>query len=273
MTIGKDHISASIEAAKANLQQALADLDHLPTFDAEAFGFALHALHNYLAVTGGLASLLSDALDDHPDAEVHTWLEALQHATDLMTQTLRQMGKDGDGGEVTLVREKVDAPKAVQRVCTYYQKLAERKGIRVIFESAVESPAYLWTNRVAAGAVLDNLLSNAIKYSQPRQRVWVRITAEPSHLVCSVRDEGPGLSSEDQAKLFQRGVRLGPAPTGGESSTGFGLAVAKELIDKLDGTLWCESREGHGASFKFRLPMYVKEAHAEGNGTVGHAAR
>jgi L-alanine-DL-glutamate epimerase-like enolase superfamily enzyme len=147
MTTGKESITASIEAAKANLQQALAGLNQLPAFDAEAFGFALHALNNYLAVTGGLASLLSDALVEHPDAEVQTWLEALHHATDLMTQTLRQMSKDGDCGEVTLVREKVDAPKAVQRVCTYYQKLAERKGIRVIFESAVESPAHVREGR------------------------------------------------------------------------------------------------------------------------------
>lgn len=264
MTTGKDRVSGSIAAAQANLQQALADLHHLSSFDAKAFGFARHALKNFLAVTGGLASLLSDALAEHPNPEVQTWLAGLNHATDLMTQTLQQMSQNGDAAEITLVREKVEVPKAVQRVCTYYQELADRKGIQILFESDLESSAYLWTNRVATAAVLDNLISNAIKYSPPGKRVWVRISAEGGYMTCAVRDEGPGLSAEDQAALFQRGVRLSAAPTGGESSNGYGLAVAKELIGRLDGELWCESRPGHGARFAFRLPLFAGQPSTAG---------
>jgi signal transduction histidine kinase len=67
------------------------------------------------------------------------------------------------------------------------------------------------------------------------------------------------LSDEEQTRLFQRGVRLTPVPTGGELSSGYGLAVAKELIEKLNGEIWCESRPGQGASFSFHLPMYTEE--------------
>ena len=82
---------------------------------------------------------------------------------------------------------------------------------------------------------------------------------ELTSVVCSVRDEGPGLSQEDQAKLFQRGVQLSSVPTGGEPSSGYGLAVAKELIDKLGGDLWCESTLGTGARFSFRLPVFQEK--------------
>jgi signal transduction histidine kinase len=54
--------------------------------------------------------------------------------------------------------------------------------------------------------------------------------------------------------LFQRGVRLSPQPTGGEASNGYGLAVAKELINLVGGSIWCCSTPGHGACFAFRLP-------------------
>ena len=68
-------------------------------------------------------------------------------------------------------------------------------------------------------------------------------------------DEGPGLSPADQARLYQRGVRLSATPTAGEPSTGFGLAVARDLVMRNGGDLRCESREGAGACFSIHLPL------------------
>jgi signal transduction histidine kinase len=135
----------------------------------------------------------------------------------------------------------------------FYQNLADRKQIEIITESAAAA-APLHSDSVALAAVLDNLLTNAIKYSPPGKRVWVRVILEPNAVVCSVQDEGPGLTPEDQARLFQRGVRLSATPTGGESSTGYGLAVAKELVSQLGGSIWCDSQPGAGACFSFRVP-------------------
>ena len=119
-------------------------------------------------------------------------------------------------------------------------------------------------DRVAVAAVLDNLLSIAVKYSPHGKRIWVQVRAEKTSAVCSVQDEGPGLSQEEQARLFQRGVRLSPVPTGGEPSAGYGLAVAKELTEKLGGEIWCVSTPGQGACFSLRLPIYQEEAHEPG---------
>jgi signal transduction histidine kinase len=73
--------------------------------------------------------------------------------------------------------------------------------------------------------------------------------------VCRVQDEGPGLTPEDLPKLFQKGLTLGTVTTGGETSSGYGLAVAKEIVMRLKGSIWCESTFGEGASFFFRLPQ------------------
>jgi signal transduction histidine kinase len=148
----------------------------------------------------------------------------------------------------------VDATTATRRACTYYQRVADRKQIRILFEPAADVPP-VRTDRVAAAAVLDNLLSNALKYSESCKRVWVRLRPEGDFVVISVQDEGPGLSAEDQANLFRKGVRLSAVPTGGEPSTGYGLAVARELVGQLGGTIWCESEPGQGACFAFRLPV------------------
>jgi signal transduction histidine kinase len=64
------------------------------------------------------------------------------------------------------------------------------------------------------------------------------------------------MDEKDQARLFQKGARLTPRPTGGESSTGYGLAVARELMEKLGGDIWCESTLGQGSTFSIRLPVH-----------------
>jgi signal transduction histidine kinase len=151
--------------------------------------------------------------------------------------------------------EQADLSVLVQRVCRYYQRLADHKDIHLLYNPTGEVPP-VETDRVAVAAVLDNLLSNAIKYSPPGKHVWIQVRRDRDSVICSVQDEGPGLSHEEQTRLFQRGVRLSPVPTGGEPSTGYGLAVAKELIERLHGDIWCVSTPGHGARFLFRLPAY-----------------
>jgi signal transduction histidine kinase len=74
-----------------------------------------------------------------------------------------------------------------------------------------------------------------------------------------VRDEGPGISDEDQKKLFQKYSRLSARPTGGESSTGLGLSIAKRLANKLGGDILCHSAFGAGTTFTFRLPLAKRE--------------
>jgi signal transduction histidine kinase len=116
-----------------------------------------------------------------------------------------------------------------------------------------------WTDRVAVAVVLDNLLSNALKFSENGKQIWVKVSQEQDHVVCTVRDEGPGLSAEDQSRLFQKGVRLSNAPTGEEPTTGYGLAIAKDLVEKLGGSIWCESYPGRGTAFHVRLPVFGRE--------------
>jgi len=256
----KDQIVSSIVKARAELEVALFELEKLPAISQGSVFFAAHALNNFLTVTGGTVELLSQSLADHPDPKVRTGLEALQQATNLMTHIVGRLMNASTDRDAKLRFEKVDLPLMVKHFCTYYDRIADRKQIRCLSEPAVDVPS-VWTDRVATAAVLDNLFSNAVKYTPTGARIWVHVSADREGVVCSVRDEGPGLSEEDKAKLFQPGAQLTPTPTGGEPSSGYGLAVAKDLIARLGGTIWCESVLGEGACFSFRLPRYQKEVH------------
>ena len=138
--------------------------------------------------------------------------------------------------------------------------VTERDGI-VFAESDVElfidvDPA-LW---IAGDAfllqrALSNLVLNAIDFAPPESAVTIDAHAVRGRVDVTVRDRGPGIPPRDRERLFRRFVRLGATPTGGETSTGLGLALAKQRARAMGGDLWYEDRPGGGASFVFELPL------------------
>jgi signal transduction histidine kinase len=108
--------------------------------------------------------------------------------------------------------------------------------------------------------ILDNLVSNAIKYSPPRTNVAVRITGARDVIRVSVKDEGPGLTEEDFAKVFQKFAQLSAQPTAGEHSAGLGLSIVKKMTESMGGRVWCESESGNGALFVVELPRLQNDA-------------
>ena len=246
----KERIASALVKARADLDDALFEIEKLPAVSQSAVNFAAHTLGNFLSVTSGTAELLQLELADHPDPQVHKWIDALVRTTELMTHTVSQLMNTAAGSEAQLRFEKLDLRKLVRQSCSGYQRAADRKQIQIIIgaASSVDIPQ-VWTDPVALASVLDNLLSNAVKYSSPGKRIWLSISADWRRGRRSAMKAGS--SPEDQTKLFQRGAKLTPRPTAGEVSTGYGLAVAKEWIEKLAGTIWCESQPGRGTCFPF----------------------
>jgi signal transduction histidine kinase len=256
----KAQIVASLESAKGDLELALANLEKLPSLDWGAVRYAAHSLGNYLNVTSACVELLKMSLEPHPDPEVRVWLEGLERVTELMTHVARQMTNASAASEVPLEADSVDLSRMAERAAAFYQSMADRKRLEVVAD-VPPAATYVQADRIALGAVLDNLLSNAVKFSPPGKRVWVRVRDEADRAVLTVEDEGPGLTPEDRAKLFQRGVRLTARPTGSEPSTGYGLAIARDLTTRMGGSLECESTPGKGARFSVTLPAYARAQH------------
>jgi signal transduction histidine kinase len=251
----KAEVIASIEAARNELEQALAHLTKLPALDWGTVRTSSHALGNYLNVTAACIQLLEMELADYPNPEVQTWLIGLERTTDLMIHVSRQLTNASAASDVPLIPEKMDLARMAQRCVAFYEAMATSKKLQIVCE--LPEHAEVRADNVALAAVLDNLLSNAVKYSPVGRQIVVRITTEPGYVVCTVANEGPGLTSEDQARLFQQGVSLSTTPTAGEPSTGFGLFITKRLIERMGGSIWCDTAPEQGCKFSFRLPVYV----------------
>ncbi|WP_020530746.1 two-component regulator propeller domain-containing protein [Flexithrix dorotheae] len=131
-----------------------------------------------------------------------------------------------------------------------------RKQLKLEFSPEKPQDFLVETDAKIVVQVFANLLSNAIKFSPPEKKIFVSIsTAEKGKVRVEIKDEGPGITKEDMKKLFGKYQRLSAKPTGGEKSTGLGLAIAKKYVEALKGKIWCESQEGKGASFIVEFPL------------------
>jgi signal transduction histidine kinase len=253
MIDAKQRVIASIIDARGQLESALSDLETLPAFDSSSVPFAAHALSSFLSIADGTVEMIIGLLPGDTDPQIFRMLEGMRHASNLMMRIVSHLMNNAAVTDLKFQYENFDLAHLVHRACAYYQRLASRKNIVLTMDFTSDVPT-VWSDRVAVAAVMDNLLSNAVKYTPIGKTIYVSVRKSGNDAICTVRDEGPGISLEDQAHLFERGVRLGNVPSGGEPSAGYGLAVAKELVERLGGAIWVESQPGHGASFSFRLP-------------------
>lgn len=99
--------------------------------------------------------------------------------------------------------------------------------------------------------VLLNLIGNAIRYSPENSRIWVRLEDAGEMARVIVADQGPGLSEEQQARVFEKFERLGRSGDGG---TGLGLYISRRLARAMGGKLTVESAPGQGARFILEVP-------------------
>jgi len=102
--------------------------------------------------------------------------------------------------------------------------------------------------------VVNNLLSNAVKFSPPGSTITVEIEAIAGAIVVAVRDQGPGIPEAERGKLFKDFSRTSVQPTGGEKSTGLGLAICRKIVDGHHGTITAENLPERGCVFRVTLP-------------------
>lgn len=150
-----------------------------------------------------------------------------------------------------LTLEPIELKPFVSSFVKNFRSVADRKKINLHFKSP--DGVVVMADRLYLSRILDNLLSNAIKFSEKEKNVTVSIENSGEQALLTVTDEGPGISEEDQKKLYRKFQKLTARPTGGESSTGLGLSIVKTLIEKMGGSISCKSQLDKGAAFTISL--------------------
>jgi len=112
--------------------------------------------------------------------------------------------------------------------------------------------------------VLLNLLTNAIKFSFESTKIQIKLRRKGTGLVISVKDNGPGITEEEQIRIFTPYYRI-EADRQRFPGLGLGLTVSKHLVEMHGGTIWVDSELGKGSTFSFSLPIAEQEAEKAAN--------
>jgi len=170
-------------------------------------------------------------------------------------------------GQLRMEIEPVDLHALAEEVLEMFASTAAQAGVELQSALAGATLPPLAGDRLRCKQILGNLLSNAIKFNQ--RGGWVRLAATASpggEVVLSVQDNGPGLTAEQQSRLFQPFERAG-AERGPVAGTGLGLALSRQFAEAMGGSIDVRSVPGVGSVFTVRLPS------ARGGAAASIAAR
>ena len=226
-------------------------------FKDDVLGIVAHDLKNPLGVILGRTEMLSDILAaDTPAIEpARAQLDHVRLSARRLTGMVDTLINDAmaDALDIRIRPQPLDLAALLDEAVTANRPLAERKGQSLVLSGPAAVTASGDHDRLREA--VDNLVSNAIKYSPPGTGIDIRLERRDEIAAIRVTDRGAGLSPEDMSRLFGRFQRLSAKPTGGESSTGLGLSIAKRIIELHGGTIRASSDgPGTGATFEIVLP-------------------
>jgi signal transduction histidine kinase len=214
-----------------------------------------HDLKSPLQQMKGMITLLElEGNNFTPDQK--KYLQMMTQSSDrLLSMVSRILDVESiDKRKLTLELESVVMDKFIKDLIPYYQTLANAKDIRIHYQCANPLLAVA-TDTNYLKPIIDNLVSNAIKFSPRERNIYLRLNQSGSFVRLSVIDEGPGISPEDEEKLFQKFAKLSNKPTAGESSSGLGLSIVRKYAEAMGGVVRYKRQRKPGSWFVVELPL------------------
>jgi two-component system, sensor histidine kinase ChiS len=228
----------------------------------EFLGIAAHDLRNPLgAIIGFIDLLVSDIRSDrlNPNEaimDLEMVLKSARQMVHLITELLDISAIES--GKITIEKLPNNLNAIIEDCERIHRRTAMQKKITLHIEKNEQLPS-LFIDKSRIAEVIDNLLSNAIKYTYSGGTIKLYSELLPGEAVVHIKDTGQGLHEGDLKMIFKTFKKLSATPTGGETSTGFGLAIVKKIVELHGGHVWVESRKNEGSTFSFSLPLNSKK--------------
>ncbi|MDF0665500.1 MAG: ATP-binding protein [Nitrospira sp.] len=212
-----------------------------------------HDLKNLLAAIGISARLMRKSLSKGETGSLLEHLGRIQHSADAMGRMISDLldVERMAQGKLTLHLARVDLRSLLRECRELFTPLASNQGLSMRIEAGVE-PLFVDIDHDRILQVLSNLIGNSLKFTPRGGAIDLSVRKRETFVEVSVTDNGPGISAEEQARIFERFSQLNVADRQG---LGLGLFIAKWIVEAHEGGIWVTSIPGNGSSFSFTLPL------------------
>ena len=240
-------VEEEIKSQNEKLQQSNAEKDKF-------FSILAHDLRSPLSSFLGMAEVMAEDINTMTISEIEDISKSLHKSASNLFQLLENLLEWSvlQRGTSENHPEKTSLNRLIFRSIDPVLESARRKNIAIKLD--LDQTYFVNCDLKMTETIFRNLISNALKYTNPNGSVV--ITAAPiskEEIKVSVIDTGIGMSKEIISKLFLLNDQIGRKGTDGESSSGLGLMICKEFVEKQGGVIWAESEEDKGSTFHFTL--------------------
>jgi PAS domain S-box-containing protein len=216
-------------------------------------GIVSHDLRNPLSAIAMCASALRE---NPPDAasERLSLADTIYESTEWMQRLIQDLLDVAaiEARQLSLERQPEPAEAIVHRALATFERPASERGLRLRVEQIAPAPPAVHGDAERILQVLANLVSNAVKFTEAGGEIVLAAVPRETEVEFSVRDTGAGIPADDLPHLFdlywhaRRNAR--------SRGSGYGLAIAKGIVEAHGGRIWVESAIGVGSTFRFTVP-------------------
>ena len=220
------------------------------------FSIIAHDLKSPFSGFLNLTELMADGKVNYSQAEIVENSKALNKAARTLYKLLDNLleWSQLQRGAIKFTPKISFLSKMIEGCIDTINQRAVQKNITIVNEVPVSLKVFVDDKMI--NTVLRNLLSNAVKFTRQNGKVMVRSAhSDNGTIEISVIDNGVGIPAKDVKRLFNIEEKFRRKGTDGEDSTGLGLLLCKEFVDKHGGKIWVESKENEGSTFSFTLPI------------------
>jgi hemerythrin-like metal-binding protein/PAS domain S-box-containing protein len=231
--------------------------------------FLANMSHEIRTPMNAIIGMTHLALQTALDGKQLNYLEKIHHSATGLLGILNDILDFSkiESGMMNIEQVEFHLEEVLEHIANLVGINAEEKEIEFMFDIAPEVPTALVGDPLRLGQILLNLGNNAVKFTDRGGEVLMGCELERQDQACIdlhfwVKDNGIGISPEQQAKLFQSFSQADSSTTRNYGGTGLGLAISKNLIERMGGRIWIDSRLGSGSTFHFTVHLQASDAPA-----------
>jgi signal transduction histidine kinase/CheY-like chemotaxis protein len=216
------------------------------------------------AIIGFSRLLLDDAVKNGAPQQSVEYLKHIDYSGKrLLTviNSILDMSKI-EAGMMTLELAPTDIRQTIRQISGMLANSAIEKGVDFHYQITDLLPSSLMLDEAKFSQIIINLVNNGIKYTPKNKKVTLHIGTDHNHLMVIVEDQGEGINTTDQSKLFTQFQQLGS--TKSDKGSGLGLVICKGLVDLMQGSISVKSEPEVGSIFTVAVPMILPQAPAMG---------